>query len=109
MPPRPVLASSAGAPFLRYALAPRWCVENAPSDKVAEMKKCLAPRVSPWLIAPGVLLAACAALAAKPVRDAADAPRVIGWVPAYGIEQSIKALSSTPAAGQALTRIGLQF
>jgi len=73
------------------------------------MKKCLAPRVSPWLIAPGVLLAACAALAAKPVHDAPDAPRVIGWVPAYGIEQSIKALSSTPAAGQALTRIGLQF
>jgi hypothetical protein len=45
---------------------------------------------------------------AKPVRAAAG-PQVMGWVPAYGIEASMRALGSTPAIGQSLTRIGLQF
>jgi hypothetical protein len=69
--------------------------------------------VLPWLIAPCALMVTCAAGAAKPLRDGdvpdTPGPQVIGWVPAYAIEQSLKALSSTPAAGQALTRIGLQF
>jgi Glycosyl hydrolases family 18 len=36
-------------------------------------------------------------------------PQVMGWVPAYGIDASMKALAATPAIGQAMTRIGLQF
>ncbi len=33
----------------------------------------------------------------------------MGWVPAYGIEASTRALEAMPAVGQSLTRIGLQF
>src|SRR5471032_340855 len=36
-------------------------------------------------------------------------PQVMGWVPAYGIDAATKALASTPAIGQSLTRVGLQF
>jgi len=36
-------------------------------------------------------------------------PQVMGWVPAYGIDAAVKALAATPAIGQAMTRIGLQF
>ena len=36
-------------------------------------------------------------------------PQVMGWVPAYGIDASIKALVATPAIGQSMTRLGLQF
>ncbi|WP_269532245.1 glycosyl hydrolase family 18 protein [Chitinimonas sp. BJYL2] len=58
-------------------------------------------------------------LAAAPVADKTTAssvsqaqPRniqVVGWVPPYGIETSIAALSSNPLIGKGLTRIGLQF
>jgi hypothetical protein len=33
----------------------------------------------------------------------------MGWVPAYGIDASMKALTATPGIGQAMTRLGLQF
>ena len=36
-------------------------------------------------------------------------PQVMGWVPAYGIDASMKALTAAPAIGQAMTRLGLQF
>ena len=39
----------------------------------------------------------------------ANGPQVMGWVPAYGIDASTKALVATPAIGQAMTRLGLQF
>jgi len=39
----------------------------------------------------------------------AAGPQVMGWVPAYGIDASMKALAATPAIGQAMTRLGLQF
>ncbi len=39
----------------------------------------------------------------------ANGPQVMGWVPAYGIDASIKALAATPGIGQAMTRLGLQF
>jgi hypothetical protein len=78
------------------------------------MRKSLAGGFAPWLIAPCALVAACAAQGAGVAREALPAPdtrgpQVMGWVPAYGIEQSLKALNDTPAAGRALTRIGLQF
>jgi hypothetical protein len=65
-----------------------------------------------WVLAPCVLLAACACEAAgRPDADVPDAsgPPVMGWVPAYGIEPSLQALEALPAMGHALTRIGLQF
>jgi hypothetical protein len=36
-------------------------------------------------------------------------PQVMGWVPAYGIDASLKAMLATPAIGQSMTRLGLQF
>lgn len=36
-------------------------------------------------------------------------PQVIGWVPAYGIETSMRALESNPEIAKGLTRIGLQL
>jgi hypothetical protein len=36
-------------------------------------------------------------------------PPVMGWVPAYGIDASLKALAATPAIGQSMTRLGLQL
>jgi len=39
----------------------------------------------------------------------AAGPQVMGWVPAYGIDASMKALAATPTIGQAMTRLGLQF
>ena len=50
---------------------------------------------------------AAAGVQAQP--GGANGPQVMGWVPAYGIAASMKALSATPAIGQAMTRIGLQF
>ena len=50
---------------------------------------------------------AAASVHAQP--GGAPGPQVMGWVPAYGIEASMKALTSTPAIGQAMTRLGLQF
>ncbi len=39
----------------------------------------------------------------------AGGPQVMGWVPAYGIDASLKAMSATPAIGQSMTRLGLQL
>jgi hypothetical protein len=50
---------------------------------------------------------AAASVPAQP--GGAPGPQVMGWVPAYGIDASIKAIVATPAIGQAMTRIGLQF
>ena len=36
-------------------------------------------------------------------------PPVIGWVPPYALEASMKGLESTPGVGASLTRMGLQF
>ncbi len=51
-------------------------------------------------------LAAAGGVCAQP---GAASPQVMGWVPAYGIDASMKALLATPAIGQSLTRLGLQF
>jgi hypothetical protein len=40
---------------------------------------------------------------------AAPRPQVIGWVPPYALEASMRGLESSPAVGAALTRIGLQL
>ena len=37
------------------------------------------------------------------------APQVVGWVPPYALDASMKGLESSPAVGATLTRIGLQF
>jgi hypothetical protein len=50
---------------------------------------------------------AAASVHAQP--GAAPGPQVMGWVPAYGIDASMKALAATPAIGQAMTRLGLQL
>jgi hypothetical protein len=50
---------------------------------------------------------AAASVNAQP--GAAAGPQVMGWVPAYGIDASMKALAATPAIGQAMTRLGLQL
>ena len=49
----------------------------------------------------------CAAMAASALAQAA--PQVVGWVPAYALDASMKGLESSPAIGETLTRIGLQF
>ncbi|MEO5686042.1 MAG: glycosyl hydrolase family 18 protein [Burkholderiaceae bacterium] len=56
-------------------------------------------------------LAIVASLAAASVQaqPGGNSPQVMGWVPAYGIEASMKALAATPAIGQSMTRLGLQF
>ncbi len=50
---------------------------------------------------------AAASVHAQP--GGAPGTQVMGWVPAYGIDASIKAITASPAIGQAMTRIGLQF
>ena len=55
------------------------------------------------------IVTSLAAAGAQAQPGGASGPQVMGWVPAYGIDASIKALTSTPAIGQAMTRIGLQF
>ena len=50
---------------------------------------------------------AAASVLAQP--GGGNGPQVMGWVPAYGIDASMKALVATPQAGQALTRLGLQL
>jgi hypothetical protein len=54
-----------------------------------------------------IVTLAAAGVQAQPV--GANAPQVMGWVPAYGIDAAVKALVATPAIGQSMTRIGLQF
>jgi hypothetical protein len=59
-------------------------------------------------LAPAIVTSlAAASVHAQP--GGAPGPQVMGWVPAYGIDASMKALTATPAIGQAMTRIGLQF
>jgi len=53
-----------------------------------------------------IVSVAAGAVQAQPGGGAAQ---VMGWVPAYGIDASIKALVATPAIGQSMTRLGLQF
>ncbi|HET9048599.1 MAG TPA: glycosyl hydrolase family 18 protein [Chiayiivirga sp.] len=36
-------------------------------------------------------------------------PRVVGWVPAYGVDAAMEAMQADPQIAQALTHIGLQF
>jgi len=55
------------------------------------------------------IAAGLAAAAAQAQPGSANGPQVMGWVPAYGIDASMKAMLATPAIGQAMTRIGLQF
>jgi hypothetical protein len=58
------------------------------------------------------LLAIVAGLAAAgaPAQPAGGSgPQVMGWVPAYGIDATLSALAATPAIGQSMTRLGLQF
>ncbi len=59
--------------------------------------------------APLAIVAGAAAAAAHAQPVGTNGPQVMGWVPAYGIDASIKALVATPAIGQSMTRIGLQF
>ncbi|MES2048309.1 MAG: glycosyl hydrolase family 18 protein [Pseudomonadota bacterium] len=40
---------------------------------------------------------------------AQSAPQVMGWVPAYGLLESMAAMDSNPKVAEGLTRIGLQF
>jgi hypothetical protein len=70
---------------------------TSPSTRRAPMRAAVA----------GLLLAAAGRAAAQPGGDAG--PQVMGWIPPYGIAAAAKALASTPAIGQSLTRIGLQF
>ncbi len=60
-----------------------------------------------WSLPAIVTCLAAASVRAQP--GGANGPQVMGWVPAYGIEASMKALSASPAIGQAMTRLGLQF
>jgi len=53
--------------------------------------------------------ASAAALGASVALAQPAGPPVMGWVPAYGIEAATRALESSPAIGQAMTRVGLQF
>lgn len=55
-----------------------------------------------------IVVFACVALGAHAV-ELRPAPPVMGWVPAYGVDASMAALSVDPAIGKGLTRIGLQF
>jgi len=55
------------------------------------------------------LRAWCVAGALAAASLAQAAPQVIGWVPPYALDASMKGLESNPAVGANLTRIGLQF
>ena len=65
--------------------------------------------VRPRLLVPLAIVASLAAAATAEAQPGASGPQVMGWVPAYGIDASMKALAATPAIGQSMTRIGLQF
>lgn len=60
--------------------------------------RCLVPAI--------VTSLAVASVQAQP--GGANVPQVMGWVPAYGIDAATRALAS-PAVGQSMTRLGLQF
>lgn len=55
------------------------------------------------LVGCGIFFGAAVASPAK------NAPQVMGWVPAYGMAESMIALESNPKIATGLTRIGLQF
>ena len=55
------------------------------------------------------IVASLAVASANAQPGSAAGPQVMGWVPAYGIDAAMKALNASPAIGQAMTRIGLQF
>ena len=59
--------------------------------------------------APLAIVTGLAAVGAQAQPVGAGGVQVMGWVPAYGIDASTKALAATPAIGQAMTRLGLQF
>ncbi len=54
-------------------------------------------------------IACCLGAADAVAQPGPTGPQVMGWVPAYGIEATLKALEANPAIGQSLTRVGLQF
>jgi hypothetical protein len=56
-----------------------------------------------------VLAVFVAALFGATLAHAAPGPQVIGWVPPYAMEESMRALEANPAVGRALTRMGLQL
>jgi hypothetical protein len=60
-------------------------------------------------VLPLALVASLAATSDVQAQGATNGPPVMGWVPAYGIAASMKALTAMPAIGQAMTRLGLQF
>jgi hypothetical protein len=56
-----------------------------------------------------ILATFVAALLGASLAHAAPGPQVIGWVPPYALEASMRGLESSPAVGATLTRIGLQL
>jgi hypothetical protein len=56
-----------------------------------------------------ILATVFAALLGASLAHAASGPQVIGWVPPYAMEASMRGLESSPAVGATLTRIGLQL
>lgn len=64
-------------------------------------------RRTPWVWGLGVLLGLL--LGPAMAQEAPPAPRVVAWVPAYGVEAAMTAMQSDPQIAQAVTHIGLQF
>ena len=56
-----------------------------------------------------VVAAFITALLGVSLAHAASGPQVIGWVPPYAMEESMRALQANPAVGKSLTRMGLQL
>ncbi len=56
-----------------------------------------------------ILATLAAVLLGASLAHAAPGPQVIGWVPPYALEASMRGLESSPAVGATLTRIGLQL
>lgn len=67
------------------------------------------PAPVPGLLVPLAIAASLATVGVQAQPGGANAPQVMGWVPAYGIDASTKAFAATPAIGQSMTRLGLQF
>ena len=57
----------------------------------------------------GITVVSALAQAQSTVNQADSRVRVVGWIPAYGVEKSREALNADPAIVHGLTRIGLQF
>jgi len=58
---------------------------------------------------PLAIVAGLVASAAQAQPGTGTGAQVMGWVPAYGIDASLKAFAATPAIGQSMTRLGLQL